>query len=81
MSISWRELQRGSAESPALATVATGPLSRVQLGSEGDLSNPSSQNTREVLDSAKRAWMKGMSPEDRSPIDEFYRQRYGTSKV
>jgi hypothetical protein len=30
-----------------------------------------------VEDDAVHAWRKGLSPEERKKIDEFYRQRYG----
>jgi hypothetical protein len=30
-----------------------------------------------ILDSPEHAWKKGLSPEDRKKIDEFYKERYG----
>jgi hypothetical protein len=30
-----------------------------------------------VEDDPMNAWRKGLSPEDRKKIDEFYKQRYG----
>lgn len=32
-----------------------------------------------ILDSPEHAWKKGMSPEDRKKIDQFYRERYGST--
>ena len=29
----------------------------------------------------EHAWLKGMSSEERAKIDEFYQERYGTTKV
>ena len=33
---------------------------------------------QEVLDAPEHSWKKGMSPEDRQRIDEFYKERYGS---
>ncbi len=34
---------------------------------------------RTILDSPEHAWKKGMSPEERKKIDDFYKERYGLS--
>lgn len=33
---------------------------------------------KKVEDMGEHAWLKGMSPEERAKIDEFYKERYGT---
>jgi hydroxylamine dehydrogenase len=34
-----------------------------------------------ILDSPEHAWKKGMSPEERKRIDDFYKERYGTAEA
>ncbi len=34
---------------------------------------------RTILDSPEHAWKKGMSPEERRKIDQFYKERYGAT--
>jgi len=36
---------------------------------------------RKVRNMKQHAWLKGMSPEERAKIDDFYQERYGTTKV
>jgi nitrate/TMAO reductase-like tetraheme cytochrome c subunit len=36
---------------------------------------------RKVRNMEEHAWLKGTSPEERAKIDEFYQERYGTTKV
>jgi hypothetical protein len=36
---------------------------------------------REVRDMGEHAWLKGMSPEERAKIDDFYRERYGADEA
>ena len=36
---------------------------------------------RKVRNMGEHAWLKGTSPEERAKIEEFYQERYGTTKV
>ena len=36
---------------------------------------------RKVRDMEEHAWLKGTSLEERAKIDQFYQERYGTTKV
>jgi len=53
-------------------------LPKAEEAAHGDPEVHSVINT--ILDSPEHSWKKGMSPEERSRIDPFYKERYGAEK-
>ncbi len=50
-------------------------LPKAQAAGKGDVEV--NKVIKQILDSPEHAWKKGMSPEDRKKIDQFYKDRYG----